>query len=175
MTSSCKLPSLWAPLSLIFKPLLPQTGEPGSVATFPLFLLPYLSLPPSPLSLPPLPLSPSLPSPPPSLPSPPPSTGATTAFFGGGSGPIFLDDVKCQGGEADLLQCEIGSFQAHNCDHREDAGVICKCKCIYTLRLVPHVYLVAAIYGFLHGSRSSSLQMAAYIDLLPLATADLTG
>ena len=80
--------------------------------------------------LPLYPLPPCPPFLPPSI-SPPPSTGATTAFFGEGSGPIFLDDVKCQGGEANLLQCEIRSFPTHNCNHREDAGVMCKRKCIY--------------------------------------------
>ena len=45
--------------------------------------------------------------------------------FGAGSRyqPISLDDTKCTGVESSLLQCQ-GNKQ-HNCDHREDAGVIC--------------------------------------------------
>ena len=116
-------------------------------------LLEYpLPLSPPPSSLPPPPLPPSTSTP--SLPPPPlpPSTGATTAFFGEGSGPIFLDDVKCQGGEANLLQCEIRSFPTHNCHHMEDAGVICKRECIYTAPRASHV---AAIW--LHGSTQQSV------------------
>ena len=46
--------------------------------------------------------------------------------FGQGSGPIFLDDVVCVGGsEASLLQCGHNPPGEHNCDHTEDAGVLC--------------------------------------------------
>ena len=50
----------------------------------------------------------------------------TNAFFGPGSGPIFLDKLSCVGNETQLLQCsnaiELGQ---HNCAHTEDAGIIC--------------------------------------------------
>ena len=48
------------------------------------------------------------------------------AFYGEGTDPIIMDDVKCNGLESSLLQCR-GVF-THNCQHREDAGVSCQSK-----------------------------------------------
>uniref|UniRef100_A0A3P9LXA5 SRCR domain-containing protein n=1 Tax=Oryzias latipes TaxID=8090 RepID=A0A3P9LXA5_ORYLA len=48
-----------------------------------------------------------------------------SAHFGQGSDPIWLDDVACSGSESSLTQCGHGGYGTHNCDHREDAGVIC--------------------------------------------------
>ncbi|KAM3868961.1 scavenger receptor cysteine-rich domain-containing group B protein [Diretmus argenteus] len=47
------------------------------------------------------------------------------AFFGPGSGTILLDNLKCTGGEASLQECSHISWEVHNCDHSEDAGVSC--------------------------------------------------
>ncbi|XP_048829746.1 HHIP-like protein 1 [Brienomyrus brachyistius] len=38
---------------------------------------------------------------------------------------ILLDDVRCQGSEATLLQCQHAGVAQHNCGHHEDAGVVC--------------------------------------------------
>ena len=48
------------------------------------------------------------------------------AFFGTGSGPIFLDNVVCRGTESSLLQCNTNPIRQHNCNHSEDAGVRCE-------------------------------------------------
>ncbi|XP_068457089.1 scavenger receptor cysteine-rich domain-containing group B protein [Clinocottus analis] len=47
------------------------------------------------------------------------------AFFGPGSGTILLDNLKCSGAEASLQECSHISWNVHNCDHSEDAGVTC--------------------------------------------------
>ncbi|XP_033506993.2 scavenger receptor cysteine-rich domain-containing group B protein [Epinephelus lanceolatus] len=47
------------------------------------------------------------------------------AFFGPGTGTILLDNLKCSGAEASLLECSHISWDVHNCDHSEDAGVTC--------------------------------------------------
>ncbi|XP_044079432.1 scavenger receptor cysteine-rich domain-containing group B protein [Siniperca chuatsi] len=47
------------------------------------------------------------------------------AFFGPGTGTILLDNLKCSGTEASLQKCSHISWNVHNCDHSEDAGVTC--------------------------------------------------
>lgn len=50
------------------------------------------------------------------------------AFFGQGTGPIFLHKFSCLGNESHLLQCGselLTVLGQHNCAHIEDAGVIC--------------------------------------------------
>ena len=48
------------------------------------------------------------------------------ADFGEGNGPIFYDNVKCQGSEERLNECPSNGLAAHNCGHNKDAGVICR-------------------------------------------------
>ncbi|XP_023411640.1 scavenger receptor cysteine-rich domain-containing group B protein [Loxodonta africana] len=48
------------------------------------------------------------------------------AHFGPGRGPILLDNVKCRGDESILLLCSHIRWDAHNCDHSEDASVLCR-------------------------------------------------
>ena len=52
----------------------------------------------------------------------------TGAYFGVSSGPIYLDNVQCNGDEAGLSECFFPGWGIHNCRHTEDAGVICACK-----------------------------------------------
>ncbi|KAM7395501.1 hypothetical protein PAMA_006990 [Pampus argenteus] len=49
----------------------------------------------------------------------------TSAHFGRGSGPIWLDNVACNGDETALTHCTHPSYGENNCGHGEDAGVIC--------------------------------------------------
>ena len=53
--------------------------------------------------------------------------GATTlccAGFGQGTGPITLDDLRCNGNELSLFDCLHHSIRS--CSHREDVGIICQ-------------------------------------------------
>ena len=59
------------------------------------------------------------------------------------SRPIVLDDVKCTGNEENILNCSYDSVS--NCDHSEDAGVVCGLSCLNgTARLaigdISHLY-----------------------------------
>nr|XP_023417276.1 scavenger receptor cysteine-rich domain-containing protein SCART1-like [Cavia porcellus] len=47
------------------------------------------------------------------------------AAFGPGSGPVWLDEVRCRGSEAFLLDCPTEPLGFGDCDHKEDAGVRC--------------------------------------------------
>ncbi|KAF1644332.1 Deleted in malignant brain tumors 1 protein, partial [Eudyptes chrysocome] len=46
-------------------------------------------------------------------------------WFGQGRNAIWLDDVNCTGKEDTLLECLARPWGTHNCDHGEDAGVVC--------------------------------------------------
>ena len=48
------------------------------------------------------------------------------AYFGQGSGPIWLDNVICTGSESTLASCgHLGFNVTRSCSHSEDAGVGC--------------------------------------------------
>ena len=49
----------------------------------------------------------------------------TGAYYGQGSGRIWLDDLACSGTEMSLLRCLHNGFGIHNCGHSEDAGLTC--------------------------------------------------
>jgi len=55
-----------------------------------------------------------------------PGAAQAVRAFGGGVGPIHLDNLQCDGDEASLLECESAGIGGHNCEHAEDAGVICE-------------------------------------------------
>ena len=50
----------------------------------------------------------------------------SNAYFGAGSGPIFLDEVQCTTSASQLLECPCRPILSHNCLHSADAGVECE-------------------------------------------------
>ncbi|XP_074506604.1 scavenger receptor cysteine-rich domain-containing group B protein-like [Sebastes fasciatus] len=52
------------------------------------------------------------------------------AYFGQGTGPIWLADLHCTGNEASLTHCQHPGFGKHYCHHAEDAGVICEVRLV---------------------------------------------
>ncbi|EDV27394.1 uncharacterized protein TRIADDRAFT_21558, partial [Trichoplax adhaerens] len=47
------------------------------------------------------------------------------AAYGEGSGTIWLDNVRCNGNETDLFDCQHQDFGYSDCHHSHDASVIC--------------------------------------------------
>uniref|UniRef100_A0A8D1ZPT1 SRCR domain-containing protein n=2 Tax=Sus scrofa TaxID=9823 RepID=A0A8D1ZPT1_PIG len=47
------------------------------------------------------------------------------AYFGAGTGPIWLNDVFCFGRESSIEECNIRQWGVRTCSHAEDAGVTC--------------------------------------------------
>ncbi|ETE61159.1 Deleted in malignant brain tumors 1 protein [Ophiophagus hannah] len=45
--------------------------------------------------------------------------------FGSGSGKIVLSDVQCKGDEFFLWDCKNPGWEVHNCNHQQDATVLC--------------------------------------------------
>jgi hypothetical protein len=60
------------------------------------------------------------------------------AYFGHGTGKIWLDNVQCAGTEAMLTDCFSNNFTAVTCTHAQDAGVACTnyTQSDYLIRLV---------------------------------------
>ena len=47
------------------------------------------------------------------------------AYFGPGSGKIWMDNVRCNGAESSLAECSFRNWGFHRCSHSQDASVVC--------------------------------------------------
>jgi len=45
--------------------------------------------------------------------------------YGSGSGPIWLDNLRCVGTESHLGNCPHNGWGRHNCRHYEDVSIVC--------------------------------------------------
>ncbi|NWR81039.1 DMBT1 protein, partial [Centropus unirufus] len=75
------------------------------------------------------------------------------AHFGQGEGPIWLVDVACVGIEPGLSKCKAKGWGVHECEHGEDAGVVCSGNhhaCSAELRLVGGTVRCAGRVEVLH-------------------------
>ncbi|MBN3314622.1 C163A protein, partial [Atractosteus spatula] len=93
---------------------------------------------------------------------------SVSAEFGEGSGPVWMDTVKCEGNESALWNCPGASLEKGNCGHKEDAGMICSEH--KQLRLVSAEYDCAGrlevLYNGTWGSVCSNGMDSFTIDLI---------
>lgn len=76
--------------------------------------------------------------------------------FGGGSGPIFLSKLRCNGQETNLLGCQHSYFHdIHYCHHDYDAGLKCEgiykhvtCKIGHDYNDIKIINVIKVINGF---------------------------
>lgn len=47
------------------------------------------------------------------------------SFYGNGTGSIWIDNMDCTGNETNIGQCQRKPWGQNDCDHSEDASVIC--------------------------------------------------
>ena len=64
------------------------------------------------------------------------------AYYGKGSGPIYLPGVYCRGTESSILDCgyssNIGAYVGTCDDHNDDVGVVCSCKLLKSVSIQSH-------------------------------------
>ena len=64
--------------------------------------------------------------------------------FGAGNGTILMSLVDCDGHEDQLGNCSHQGWYQHNCDHYNDAGVVCKIPSgTSRIRLAPFTFIYA--------------------------------
>ena len=57
------------------------------------------------------------------------------------TGPIWLDNVNCNGRELNIDSCHHNAWGSHYCDHSEDVGVICHGKLVQCICTYSNMYI----------------------------------
>ena len=74
------------------------------------------------------------------------ATAYSTAYFGRGTGGIFLDNLYCTGRESRLVDCTHNGIGVHNCDHSADAGL--RCQGIPSIYLSRKCICISLLYNY---------------------------
>ena len=80
----------------------------------------------------------------------PPIAARDEAYYGQGSGRIWLDNLNCNGNESTIGECSHAGWGMHDCEHDEDAGVECVANGnsnYITILLVYVIAWVAVVFG----------------------------
>ena len=82
----------------------------------------------------------------------------SSAYFGAGSGPIYLDDVQCTSSASQLLECPSRPILSHNCLHSADAGVGCDGKKTVSNSLYNQLSVQVKLLPVMKGGKYMHLQ-----------------
>ena len=98
------------------------------------------------------------------------------AIFGEGSGPVFYDDMSCNGTEARLTDCPHPGVGIENCVHSEDAGVVCittQGQLSNTYRMLSHAWLRIVDHSLLYSFSTFCITTTLEFQFFSLSAVDL--
>ena len=75
-----------------------------------------------------------------------PARAYGSAYYGQGTGPIWLSRLSCFGNESSLFKCGLSAVQTKNCTHSNDAAV--QCGYYYSHDTIRRKYLINACLNF---------------------------